>query len=100
MDVKNVLTDLLGSTEEEIIGIRPGEKLYETLINKEEIRYSWELDDIYIIINPIIDKEKILKLYPGIKKAKHIEEYSSDKVQKIPHDHLKKIILESKLLEK
>ncbi len=100
MDVKNVLTDLLGNTEEEIIGIRPGEKLYETLINKEEIRYSWELDDIYIIINPIMDQEKILKLYPGIKRAKHIEEYSSDKVQKIPHDHLKKIILESKLLEK
>ena len=40
VDVKNALTELLSDTGEKIMGIRTGEKLHETLINKDEIRYS------------------------------------------------------------
>ena len=39
--------------EKIVIGIRPGEKLHETLINSEEIRYSWEYRDVYMITNPL-----------------------------------------------
>jgi UDP-glucose 4-epimerase len=38
------------------IGIRPGEKIHEELINEEEIRRTYELDKNYLIIKPFISK--------------------------------------------
>jgi len=35
--------------EIEIIGIRPGEKLHEVLVNEDEARHTVELDDMYVI---------------------------------------------------
>ena len=86
-DVKEALFDMLENTGEENIGIRPGEKLNETLINSEEIRYSWEIDDMYMISNP-----EIMKTYPSAKKIENMEIYSSDRVDKIPKDQLKQLI--------
>ena len=99
MDIKNVLTNLLEDTGEEIIGIRPGEKLHEILINKEEMRHSWEIEDMYMITNPMFDQSRIMKLYPGIKKIENMTEYSSDSVEKISHDQLKTLIQNSGLLK-
>ena len=48
-DVKNVLTEILRNTGEEEIGIRPGEKLHEVLINTDEMKYVWEINDMYMI---------------------------------------------------
>ena len=42
LDVKDALFELLGETDEQIVGIRPGEKLDEILINKDEMKYTWE----------------------------------------------------------
>ena len=86
-DVKEALFEMLGNTGEEIIGIRPGEKLNETLINSEEIRYSWEVDNMYMISNP-----EIIKTYQKAKKIKDMKMYSSDSVDKIPKDQLKQLI--------
>ena len=86
-DVKEALFEMLENTGEENIGIRPGEKLNETLINSEEIRYSWEIDDMYMISNP-----EIMKTYPSAKKIENMEIYSSDGVDKIPKDQLKQLI--------
>ena len=86
-DVKETLFEMLENTGEEIIGIRPGEKLNETLINSEEIRYSWEIDNMYMISNP-----EIMKTYPSAKKIENMEIYSSDGVDKIPKDQLKQLI--------
>ena len=36
-----------------IIGIRPGEKLHETMITEDDSRYTLELNDRYII-KPVI----------------------------------------------
>jgi FlaA1/EpsC-like NDP-sugar epimerase len=41
-----------GSTSIREIGIRPGEKLDEVLISKDEARLSFELDDDYYVIAP------------------------------------------------
>jgi len=87
LDVKEALFEMLENTGEEIIGIRPGEKLNETLINSEEIRYSWEIDNMYMISNP-----EIMKTYPKAEKIKNMKMYSSDSVDKIPKDELKQLI--------
>jgi len=100
-DIKNALTEILEDYGEDVLGIRPGEKLHETLINTEEIRYSWEYQDVYMITNPLypmFHPTIIDETYPGIKKIDKFEKYSSDLVDKIQKDELKKIIEESNLL--
>ncbi|NWJ29660.1 SDR family NAD(P)-dependent oxidoreductase [Marine Group I thaumarchaeote] len=98
IDVKDVLHELLGDTGEEIIGIRHGEKLHEILINRDEIRYSWEIDGMYMIPNPIFDDQTIISKYPGTKHLKDLGEYSSDKVEKISKEELKTLIRELGIL--
>lgn len=100
-DIKKALTEILGDYGEEIVGIRPGEKLHETLINNEEIRYSWEYKDLYMITNPLypmFHPTVINDTYQGIKKLDKFERYSSDLVEKISKDELKHILKESELL--
>ena len=98
MDLKQALGELLGSAEEEIIGIRPGEKLHESLINHDEMKHAWEFDDMYMIINPPIQNQ-VKKLYSGVKKLENMSAYSSDKVEKYSIEEIKKIIEKSELLE-
>jgi len=87
LDVKEALFEMLENTGEEIIGIRPGEKINETLINSEEIRYSWEIDNMYMISNP-----EMMKTYPKAEKIKNMKMYSSDSVDKISKDQLKQLM--------
>ena len=94
-DVKEAMYELLGNYGEEIIGIRPGEKLHESLINNEEMRTSWEYEDLYLITNPLFPlfhPNVINETYNGIKKIENMNSYSSDNVEKIPNDELKEII--------
>ena len=101
VDVKNALTELLSDTGEKIIGIRTGEKLHETLINEDEIRYSWEFKNMYMIANPLYSlftDKNIKESYQGIKKIEDIQKYSSNVVEKIPVKNLKTIIKNAGLL--
>ena len=100
-DIKKALTEILEDCGEEIVGIRPGEKMHETLINNDEIRYSWEYKDLYMITNPLypmFHPTVINDTYQGIKKIDKFERYSSDLVEKIPKDELKQILKETGLL--
>ena len=91
---------LLDNTGEEIIGIREGEKLNEILINSDEVRYSWEYEDMYMILNPSVHTHSpSLHEFSSKKKISNMTEYSSDTVEKIPKDEMKKIILNSGLLD-
>ena len=95
MDLKDALTEIFGSVAEELIGIRPGEKLHEVLINNEEIRYGWEYNDMYLITNPLYPLfhiDKIKDIYHGINKIDGVNNYSSDKVEKISKEELKTMI--------
>ncbi len=35
--------------EQEVVGIRPGEKIHEVLVPKDEARHTWEFEDFYVI---------------------------------------------------
>jgi UDP-N-acetylglucosamine 4,6-dehydratase/UDP-glucose 4-epimerase len=94
-DVKEAMYELLGNYGEEIIGIRPGEKLHESLINNEEMRTSWEYENLYLITNPLFPlfhPNIINETYNGVKKIENMNSYSSDNVEKISNDGLKEII--------
>ena len=101
IDVKNALTELISNTGEEITGIRIGEKLHETLINEDEIRYSWEFENMYMIASPLytlFNDKNIKESYQGIKKIEDVQKYSSDSVEKISVKELKTIIENAGLL--
>ena len=101
VDVKNALTELLSDTSEKIIGVRTGEKLHETLINEDEIRYSWEYKNMYMIASTLyalFNDKNIKESYQGIKKIEGMQKYSSDVVEKIPRKDLKTIIKNAGLL--
>lgn len=101
MDVKSALFELLHETDVETIGIRPGEKLHETLINEDEIRYTWKINDMFMIANPhyrLFNENSIETNYENISDVKDIQSYSSDKAKKLTIEELKSLIKNSGLL--
>ncbi len=90
--IYKVLSQLVETKNEKIIGIRPGEKLHELLINFDEMRYSWEYDNLYMILNWEFDEKYRTKNYPGIKKFDSFETYSSNNAEPLPDNELKNYI--------
>jgi UDP-N-acetylglucosamine 4,6-dehydratase/5-epimerase len=101
MDVKSALFDLLHETEYEEVGIRPGEKLHETLINEDEMKYTWKINDMFMITNPhyeLFNNKNLETNYEKLEKENNLDSYSSDKVEKLTIDELKIVIKNSGLL--
>jgi FlaA1/EpsC-like NDP-sugar epimerase len=97
-DIRDALKELLGNADEKKISIRPGEKMHETLINEDEMRYAWEYRNKYVIFNPIKNEEEIKRFYPNIKKLTKFTTYSSNVVPKISKNELKTIIKKTGLI--
>ena len=97
-DIKKILTELLNDTKEEVIGIRPGEKLHETLINQDDILNTYEYKDMYLILDPQYNISDMQSNYKDIKKNNSKQKYSSDMAEKLTMDELKKLIQNSGLL--
>lgn len=98
IDVKNTLFELINKTNEKISGIRPGEKLHEVLINNDEMRYAWEVDNMYVILNPLEKLNQTKRTYPKMKQIKNLTIYSSDNAEKLSKNELKKLIQKSYLI--
>ncbi len=81
------------------IPIRTGEKTHELLLNKFETEYSIESNGVYVLLpaNPI-ESNYIKKFHPNSKEL-DIDEYTSDKVPLLSKDQIKKLLLNSKLLD-
>ena len=98
--VKDAIMELVGKAKEEIVGVRPGEKLHETLINQDELRYTCEINDKYVIFQSLDHLNEKKKFYTEIKKTSLSKTYSSDSVDKISKEEFKKIITENVLLDR
>ena len=99
LDLKDALFSILENTGEKIVGIRPGEKLHEILINEYEIQHTWKIDDIYVILSPLEKFDRNLDSYPGLKKIDNNMIHSSDKATRINHDELISLIKQNNLIE-
>tara|TARA_Y100001936_G_scaffold240864_1_gene275912 strand:- start:5280 stop:6281 length:1002 start_codon:yes stop_codon:yes gene_type:complete len=97
-NVKDALFNLLNNTGEENIGIRVGEKMNEILINQDEIRYSWDIGGMYMMISPSVNDEYNFDESLTPKKIEHIEEYSSDTAEEMSKDEIIDVIKKSGLL--
>tara|TARA_Y100001936_G_scaffold226175_1_gene245300 strand:- start:41 stop:1039 length:999 start_codon:yes stop_codon:yes gene_type:complete len=97
--VKEALFELLGSTDEENIGIRVGEKMNEILINQDEIKYSWDIGEMYVMISPSVNDPYKFDTSFNEKKINSMNEYSSDTVDKMSKDEIKNVIKNAGLLE-
>ena len=88
--VKDSLFELLENTGESITGIREGEKLDEVLISDDEMRFCWELDDMYVIHSNI--NKNYYENTGNLKKIESMDSYSSAGATKLSNNELKKII--------
>ena len=92
--IKDVFQESFDNCEIENIGIRPGEKLHEILINEEEMRYCWDLENKFMISNPSVKDDDIIKSYnSNIKKNSNLTSYTSENTEKLSSEEIKKLIL-------
>lgn len=80
MKIIDLFDALCPNTEKEIIGIRPGEKVHETLVSEEESRHTIELIKYFVILNEFnfFSKDAYKKYYQIGAKTKERMRYSSD----------------------
>ena len=84
INVANVLLKIFNSKSKiKIVGLRPGEKKYETLITREEMIKTKSFSGYYVINDKHI-KNKANKTYP---------EYDSNSTKQLNNEELKKLIL-------
>ena len=97
-DIKDAILDLLHSSKEtEIISIRPGEKIHESLISNDELRNTFEKNEDYVIIDKQLQDSGYL-VDNNLVQTKLNYQYSSDKVDILSIDELKELLTNEKLI--
>lgn len=93
-DVRDALLDLLQSNNKtQLIPVRTGEKYHESLINQDELRYTFDDGEDYVVTQKLDNLTK-----RGFKKANLKKQYSSNNVELYSKDELKKILIKEKLI--
>ncbi|MCD4704786.1 polysaccharide biosynthesis protein, partial [bacterium] len=99
MKLVDIFDALVPEAEKEIIGIRPGEKLHEILLTKNESRHAIELEKYFVILpeqGEVFNTQKDFERH--IKSGKKIDpnfSYTSDNNQEwIEQEEFKKIVRE------
>jgi len=96
--IHNILSNLTNAKDHEIIGMRTGEKQHELLINSDEMRDAWSYDNMFVLLNELHESENLEEVYPGIKKIKDLDVYSSAKTQQLSTEEITENIKDLQLL--
>ena len=93
------LLELYNSKNEiKIIGIRHGEKIYETLVNKEEMAKAEDLGNYYRIPPDTRDLNYNLYFSNGDKKVLLSEEYTSHNTYRLNLEETKELLLKLRII--
>ncbi|MBI4765607.1 MAG: SDR family NAD(P)-dependent oxidoreductase [Deltaproteobacteria bacterium] len=84
----------------EIIGPRPGEKMFEELMNGEETRRAWELDQYFVVLPAFQGiQRKITYRYRGLVNKKVTNPYQSNQETPLNRHQLSLFLKNNHLLE-
>jgi UDP-N-acetylglucosamine 4,6-dehydratase len=76
--IPDVATMVSSAHKQHIVGIRPGEKLHETMIPADDAHCTVELDDRYVILASFAHAAREAYLHRGAKPVAEDFNYSSD----------------------
>jgi FlaA1/EpsC-like NDP-sugar epimerase len=87
--------------EIKIIGVKPGEKMYEELMSQEETRRAWELKDYFTVLPAFRGMyQNIQYQYPEVINKTVTNPYSSNHETHMTQQELKTFLITNSLLEK
>lgn len=91
--VARVMIKLFGNAESKmrIIGARPGEKMHEVLVSKNESPFSRIFSDSHFVVLPQIQDERLVQAYAGMSALTN-EEFSSENTHRLSEDELDAIL--------
>jgi len=87
-------------TEIKIIGTRHGEKLYETLVNREEIVKAVDLENYYRIPADTRNLNYDIYFSEGTAKVSEVEDYTSHNTQRLDVEGMKKLLLKLPMIRR
>lgn len=83
-----------------VSGVKPGEKMYEELMNVEETRRAWELDRYFVVLPAFTNLyRKVVYDYPGALSKEIIKPYNSSNEKSLTQNELAVFLKENRLLE-
>jgi len=89
-DLVDVMLGGISKRKIKVIGVRPGEKIHETLVGPSESIRTIEIDNYYVIL-PQIKIPAVQKKYGKLKKLGEIR-YSSDTTDRMSKQDLQKVL--------
>ncbi|MDP3441257.1 MAG: polysaccharide biosynthesis protein [Ignavibacteria bacterium] len=94
-DLAEVLMDIFNSKSEiRVIGTRHGEKVYESLLSKEEALRAVDMGDYYRVPADSRDLNYANYFEKGNEKVETIDEYNSHNTHRLNKEELKSLLLE------
>jgi UDP-N-acetylglucosamine 4,6-dehydratase len=90
MKLVDLFKAIIGDTEIEVMGIRPGEKLHEILLTEQEAMHALELEKYYVVLPEFMDMEKYEKYHKIGEKLECDFRFTSDTNKDwLTHDQFK-----------
>ncbi len=95
-DLAQAIKDLFGKSQHEsvVIGTRHGEKLYESLISREEIAHAIDMGDYYRIAADNRDLNYAKYVTEGEESISKLDDYTSHNTQRLNVEEIKSLLLE------
>lgn len=100
-NIANVMIKLFGNdkTKKKIIGVRPGEKLHEVLVSKNESPRTKIFSDKYYVILPQYPCRELEKYYESLKPIE-FEEFNSRNARRLSNEEFIEILKKEPWIEK